>query len=532
MKWQFFQCIWDILAHAAKYYPKKIAVIDDGTSFTYQVIKNRVLALSCFLKQQGIKPGDRISILHINGIEYIDVYFATPALGAILVPLNYRLNPGQLATLLHHHQSQVIITSEAFYPLLQKTLPLLEHPTLKLILYIGKVKPNISSFPIISYEDVIHKTAFAAYKPFRNKAKDIAHIYYTSGTTGQPKGVMLSHHNVCQHAMGVINELKINSKDRWGHIAPMFHLADAWAVFAITMVGATHIMQGIFKPENTLALIANARITITNLVPTMLNLMLKSSVLNQFDYSSLRLVMSGGAPIAPATVKAIISVFRCDYIQTYGLTETSPYLTLSILPKKLKRLPYEKRLHWLCKTGRPFKLIQLKVVDKAGQEVSPDAKSVGEVIVKGPTVTCGYWHDPEATRLAFDEQGYFHTGDLAVVDQEGFINIVDRLKDVIISGGENVYTIEVASCLYEHPNVLEAAVFGVVDSIWGEIVTAAVVLKPGYQASEQELIDFCKSKLAHYQAPKRVYFLSELPKSGSGKIVTRELQARFADKAP
>ncbi|AHE68054.1 acyl-CoA synthetases AMP-forming/AMP-acid ligases II [Legionella oakridgensis ATCC 33761 = DSM 21215] len=195
-------------------------------------------------------------------------------------------------------------------------------------------------------------------------------------------------------------------------------------------------------------------------------------------------------------------------------------------------MPYEKRLHWLCKTGRPFKLIQLKVVDKAGQEVSPDAKSVGEVIVKGPTVTCGYWHDPEATRLAFDEQGYFHTGDLAVVDQEGFINIVDRLKDVIISGGENVYTIEVASCLYEHPNVLEAAVFGVVDSIWGEIVTAAVVLKPGYQASEQELIDFCKSKLAHYQAPKRVYFLSELPKSGSGKIVTRELQARFADKAP
>jgi acyl-CoA synthetase (AMP-forming)/AMP-acid ligase II len=244
------------------------------------------------------------------------------------------------------------------------------------------------------------------------------------------------------------------------------------------------------------------------------------------DLRSLRCLLSGGAPIAPELVKKIIKTFKCDYIQTYGMTETSPYLTVSILKEHMKEMPEEERLQYISKTGRPFITVDLKVVDEDGAEVTTNDKDVGEVWVKGPTITPGYWHDPVETAAAF-EDGWLKTGDLAVIDHEGYINIVDRKKDMIITGGENVYSTEVEHVLYEHPGILEAAVIGIPDDKWGEAVKAIVVLKTGITLDPDEVIVFCKSRMAHFKAPKSVDIIDKLPKTGSEKIAKKELKKKY-----
>jgi acyl-CoA synthetase (AMP-forming)/AMP-acid ligase II len=305
----------------------------------------------------------------------------------------------------------------------------------------------------------------------------------------------------------------------------MFHLADAWATFAITWTGGRHVMVERFEPEGVLAAIEKHRITLSNLIPTMLNLMVKHPGISEHDFSSLRVILSGGAPIAPELVRSIIDSFGCDYIQTYGMTETSPYLTLSILEEHLRRLPPEKQLEYKARTGRPFKGVELEVVDEAGEPVEPDDAQVGEIRVRGGTVTPGYWNLPEETEQAFAD-GWLCTGDLAVVDSEGYVNIVDRKKDMIITGGENVYSIEVENVLYMNPKVLEAAVYGARDEKWGEVVRAAVVLRPGETATADEIVEACRGRIADYKLPREVEFLDELPRTGSGKISKKMLRER------
>jgi len=248
-----------------------------------------------------------------------------------------------------------------------------------------------------------------------------------------------------------------------------------------------------------------------------------------FDFSSLRVILSGGAPIAPELVKKIMETFKCDYVQTYGMTETSPYLTVSILKDKLRELSEGEQFVFKAKTGRPFLGVLLRVVREDGTDVRPDNMEVGEIIVKGDTVTKGYWRRPEETEKTIKD-GWLYTGDMAVLDKEGYVNIVDRKKDMIITGGENVYSVEVENILYEHPAVLEAAVIGVPDPKWGEAVKAVVSLKPGCSATEEELIEYCKSRIARYKAPKSVDFVNELPKTGSGKIYKKGLREAYMSK--
>jgi acyl-CoA synthetase (AMP-forming)/AMP-acid ligase II len=282
-------------------------------------------------------------------------------------------------------------------------------------------------------------------------------------------------------------------------------------------------MVGQFEAEPVMAVIEKQRITLSNLIPTMLNLMIKHPRAADYDYSSLRVILSGGAPIAPQVVRSVMETFGCDYIQTYGMTETSPYLTFSILKEHLLELPPEDQLTYKSKTGRPFIGVDLKVADENGRPVASDDRQVGEIWVRGDTVTPGYWNRPAETAQAFTD-GWLRTGDLAVVDSEGYVNIVDRKKDMIVTGGENVYSTEVENVLYMHAKVLEAAVFGIADEKWGEAVTAAVVLKENETATEFEIIEFCKKYQAAYKAPKSVIFLDELPKTGSGKITKKVLR--------
>jgi acyl-CoA synthetase (AMP-forming)/AMP-acid ligase II len=258
----------------------------------------------------------------------------------------------------------------------------------------------------------------------------------------------------------------------------------------------------------------------------MLNQMVNVPGAAELGYPSLRYLLSGGAPIAPELVKKIMKTFKCDYVQTYGMTETSPYLTVSLLKEYLRSLPEEERFKYQAKTGKPFITVELKVVDENGNEVEPNNEQVGEIWVKGPTITPGYWNSPEETEAAF-EDSWLKTGDLAVIDSEGYVNIVDRKKDLIVTGGENVYSTEVEHVLYEHPAILEAAVIGVPDDRWGEAVKAIVVLRSGMVVTPDELINFCKKKLAQYKAPKSVDFIDELPKTGTGKIFKKALKDMY-----
>jgi len=281
-----------------------------------------------------------------------------------------------------------------------------------------------------------------------------------------------------------------------------------------------------FREKDVFTLIEKEGVTISNMVPSMLNMLINAKDITTYDLSSFRVLLSGGAPIAPELVRRIIEKFDCDYIQTYGMTETSPYLTISKLKEHLKTLPYDEQLRYKSKTGREFLGVRLRVVREDGSDIEANGTEVGEIIVKGDIVTDGYWRLPEETAKTIKD-GWLYTEDLATIDQEGYVNIVDRKKDIIITGGENVYSTEVEYVLYEHPAILEAAVIGIPDETWGEAVKAFVVLKEGEKAGEEEIITFVKDRTARFKAPKSVDFLSSLPKTGSGKITKQPLREQY-----
>ncbi|MCB9879350.1 MAG: AMP-binding protein [Planctomycetes bacterium] len=492
---------YELLADAARRWPERAALVRGPSVLDYRDAERAARSFAGALAVAGVQPGDRVGCLMHNDVEHWLAYFGVAAAGAILVSLNTRLLADEQRSILGHAGARVLLHDAA-------------HAERAARLQVD----------CVAAADAARATPREGALPLA-ASDEPAHLYYTSGTTGAPKGVVLSHRNVTVHAASAVAELGLCGDDTWAHIAPMFHLADAWATFAITQVGGRHVFLPHFSADAALDLLAAERVTITNLVPTMLNLMVKAPGAADRDYA-LRVMLSGGAPIAPDVVRRILDTFGCDYVQTYGMTETSPYLTLSILPPGLRALPREQQLRWKCKTGRAFAGVTLRVVDDRGADVPADGRTVGEIRVAGETVTKGYWRDPAATAAAFDERGFLRTGDLANIDEHGFVDIVDRLKDVIKSGGEAVYSVEVEHALMEHPAVLECAVFGRPDPLWGERVVAAVVLRPGARADEAELIAAARARIAHYKAPKQVLFLDGLPRTGSGKIQKRALRER------
>jgi len=513
----------ETLKKALKLFPQKQAIVCGGKRWTYQEFYDRVNRLSHCLKDLGIWEDDKVAVLHPNCHCFLEAYYGITQIGAISVPINYRLSPKEIAFILQDSESNVLIVD----PMFQKQIDPIrgEMGKIKRIIWTGEGRDIKEPFDL-NYERVLNQTSHHGLPEINTTGEDIAQIYYTSGTTGRPKGVMLSHQNVTTHALGTIAEVHLIDSDVWIHVAPLFHLADAWATWAITWVGGTHVLVREFDPKVVLETIEREKVTLTNLIPTMLNLMVNYPDVRKFDCSSLRVLLSGGAPIAPEVVRKIVETFKCDYIQTYGMTETSPYLTLSILKDHLKKLPKESQLRFKSKTGREFIGVELKVVNERGEEVKRDEKEVGEIVVKGDIVTKGYWKLPEETEKSIKD-GWLYTGDMAVIDEEGYLTIVDRKKDMILTGGENVYSTEVENILYMHPSVLECAVIGVPDQKWGEAVKGIVVLKPEHNVTEQEIIQFCKDRMAHYKAPKSIDFIDALPRTGSGKIHKKGLRDKY-----
>ena len=514
----------EILPRAAAQYPEKLAVSCGSVRMNYRQVAESVSRLAAALADRGVKRGDRVSILHRNCHRMLEAYFAAVHAGAVLVPLNYRLAAGDLAYILDDTESRILIADSAWSDLAEDAAR--RSKSGARILW-SRIDGGASADPYIETTTAAHAG------PLRDpggREDDAANIYYTSGTTGHQKGVVLTHRNIYSHALSTIAELRLSDGDVWAHIAPMFHLADAWATWAITWVGGRHVMAGRFDPPSILKLLDGERVTVTNLIPTMLNDLVNSADAASYRYESLRLIMSGGAPIAPRLVQKIIATFGCEYVQTYGLTETSPYLTFSLLKDHLRKLAPEEQFAYRAKTGRAALGVSLRVVDDNGSDVPADGRAVGEILARGDRVTSGYWKLPEATKEAFTD-GWFRTGDLATIDAEGYLNIVDRKKDAIITGGELVYTTEIENALYEHPAILEAAVVGVPDERWGEIVKAAVVLKPTLVATATEIIEHCRARLAHYKCPRLVEFLAALPRTGSGKIYKKALKEPRSDPA-
>lgn len=519
--------LYNILSKSAEQHPDKRALICSDKRYSYAQFKERVDKLACGLESIGTRQNDKIAVIHENSHSFLEIYFAAAKIGAILVPINYRLAPKDFIYILNNSQANALIAQPSLISWIfekRKDLPLLRN-----IILTESNKINKLSDRHLEYESLLECAVLKKKYKDINKDSDIAQIYYTSGTTGRPKGVILTHKNNLVHAEGTINELGLSSSDKWLHVSPMFHLADAWAVWSVTKVAATHVMIPSFEPKLVLQAIEEHGITISNFIPTMLNILVNFPDLESYDLSSLRLILSGGAPIATEVVRKVIEIFGCDYIQTYGLTETSPFLTMSTLKDEMKNLPFEERLKYIATTGRPFYKVGLKVVKEDGTEVIPDEKDVGEIIVKGDTITPGYWCLPRETSKRI-VNGWLHTKDLAVVNPEGYVTIVDRKDDVIITGGENVYSIEVENALYAHPSIIEAAVIGLPDPIWGEHITAVVVVKEGEELSEEGVIRFCKENLAHFKAPKKVIFTKQLPKTGSAKICKYKLREIYKKK--
>lgn len=473
--------LWDLLEQARVEHPGRPAVVSNEAQLPWSLVAERCQALAAGLSARGVRPGDRVLLQRANEPLYLEMTFAVAGLGAVLVPASPRLARAELADLVERCSPRLHITPESDADSWLAPAP----------------APHWSPLPA---------------DPTR-----LAQLYFTSGTTGEPKGVMLTHGNLVQHALAAQAEFALCRTDVWGHIAPLFHLADAWAVGAITAAGGCHCYLPEFEASAAIELIAEQHVTLTNLVPTHLGRMLASLPQDARPLPSLRLLLSGGAPASPNLVRDVLTRLCPEYVQTYGMTETSPFLTLSLLQPHHRELDPAAQLDVRCSTGRPYSGVELQVVDESGVEVPSNRLAVGEIRVRGASISPGYWNNPVATKAAF-RGGWLHTGDLATRDREGYVRIVDRMKDMVLTGGENVFTIEVERALHEHPAVLEAAAYGVPSQRWGEELRAAVVLHEGAEANPEELRLYLRELLSPHKIPKHIEQVGELPKTDSGKI--------------
>ncbi len=514
----------EILDLAVELRPRGPAVTCGHVSLSYPELRERIGRLSAALLNFGVSPSDRVAILHRNCHRFLEAYFAVLNIGAVLVPVNPRLSSAEIRCILEDSEAVLAISEPAPF---MKLVPMYRRlPRLTRIVWTGPVPP-FQDPRFSEYEEAVAAAPGSPLEvPGAEDGGAMAHLFYTSGSTGVPKGVILTRGNLVAHLERVLPALRINRETGWGHIAPMYHLADAWAVWAVTAAGGTHVFLPEFSPGAAVNLLESGLVSMTNLIPTMYNRIVLEPGLEARDFSRLRLLLSGGAPISFETVLRVVSAFRCEYAQTYGLTETSPFLTVSLLEERMKEWPLSEQLRIRCTIGKPIRGIELRVAEKDGTEIPSDGRTVGEILARGPTVSPGYWRRPEETASAFRD-GWLRTGDLAVIGPEGYLTIVDRMKDLIITGGEKVYSLEVENALATHPDVVETAVIGAPDSDLGEAVTALVILREGSGASPEDLIRHCRERLSYFKVPRSVERVEEFPRTGTGKVLKRALREKM-----
>jgi long-chain acyl-CoA synthetase len=506
------------LAHAKKIAGTQQAIVCGDTRYTWDEFDQRTDALARGLASLGVQRGQRVAVMMLNCHRYLELYYACARMGAVIVPLNIRLARPEVVFILNDSETKVLVVDKTFasYVTGRDTFP-----TVETVLYNGDEKPE----GMMHFEDLVNRGAQIPQSADQEmEDNDLSGLYYTGGTTGRAKGVMLSHKNVVSNAFHMVMASSYTGQDIYLHAGPMFHLADIASTFAVTLVGGCHVFIPLFNPIAMLETVQREKVTATLLVPTMVNALLNHPDVDNYDISSMRRNLYGGSPMPLELLKKGLQKWGPIFVQAYGMTEAAPLLTM-LDPHDCSIDGTPEQVRRLASCGKESLGIEVRVVHGDGRDVQPG--EIGEIIARGPNIMLGYWRMPEVTAAAIVD-GWYHTGDLATIDEENFIYIVDRAKDVIISGGENIYCVEVENALYTHPAVLETAVVGIPDESWGESVHAIVVCKPGTSVSSDELIAHVHTQIASYKTPRSIEFHTEaLPKSGAGKILKRDLREKY-----
>lgn len=486
------------------------AVVDGDSRWTYGEFFDRCDRWSAALQSLGVRRHDRVAYIAPNTHAQLESFYAVPQAGAVLVPVNYRLTAADFAYLINHSGSRVVCAHSDYLDAvdsIRAELTGVEH----------FVALEGSRAGWLDYEAILAQASPVFDRPEIGE-DDLLTINYTSGTTARPKGVMITHRNAYLNVAGTLIHVQMTSSDRYLWTLPMFH-ANGWTfVWTVTAVGAAHVCLRKVEPTAALRLVNEESISLLCAAPTVL-IGLGSAPREQLaDLRRGVRVITAGAPPAAATIERIEGELGWEITQMYGLTETAPFISICEPRAEHVRLPSGERAKVKARQG--VELVtsgELRVVDEKGAEVNHDGETCGEIVVRGNVVMEGYYKDPEATEHAF-RGGWFHTGDAAVIHPDGYMEIRDRLKDVIISGGENISSVEVEGILLRHPAVQEVAVVGIADAKWGEAPHAFVVLKNDVGATEGELREFARANMAHFKVPKEFNFVPELPKTATGKI--------------
>jgi fatty-acyl-CoA synthase len=491
-------------------YPEREAVVDGARRFTYAQFFERCDRWSAVLQRLGVKPGDRVAYIAPNTHAQLEAFYAVPQTGAVLVPINYRLNHDEIAYIISHSGSTVVCAHEDYLEAVDRV-----RDQIAGVRHFVSLEGRRAGWH--EYEALVTGAPASFTRPPIEET-DLLTINYTSGTTSRPKGVMITHRNAYMNTVGTLLHCPMRITDRYLWTLPMFH-ANGWTfTWTVTAVGATHVCLRKVDPARIFELMSAERISMLSAAPTVLIGIAGASPEARAGAPTGVRVVTAGAPPAAATIERIEGELGWTITQVYGLTETAPFITVcESRPEHDALLPAERAV---IKARQGVELItsgDLRVVDEEMRDVPRDGATVGEIVVRGNVVMRGYYNDPEATALAF-RGGYFHSGDAAVVHPDGFVDIRDRMKDVIISGGENISSVEVEGVLLRHPAVHEAAVVGLPDVKWGEAPHAFVVLKIDATATEQELRAFVRERLAHFKTPHSFRFMTELPKTATGKI--------------
>ncbi len=507
---------YDFLRRALAVYGDQEAVVSGDLRFTYKQLGERVNRWANLMRSFGVQQGERVAIISQNDHRMLDGFFGAPLAGVVYMPINFRLIAADFEYMLNHAEAKVLIVENWLIPTIEAVRSQLK---------------NVEQFIAFSdsgeipagwqnYDALLDAASNEPAAPAEVNENDMATILYTSGTTGKPKGVMLTHRNLYLNAMNSIIEFGLKHDDVYLHTLAMFH-CNGWGLpYAVTGVGGKHVVVKKYDPASFFDLVTREGMTFACMPPTMINMALNHPLTDEqraaLPRKGMRIGTAGSAP-PRALIEGMQERLGWQVIQIYGLTETSPFLTVSKVKPHMCDWPTEEKYRVQTRTGYTMLGVETRVVDEEGKDVAADGQQVGEVIARSNVVMKGYWRQPEATDSVIVD-GWFHTGDMATMDTEGMIEIVDRKKDLIISGGENISSIEVEGMLYKHPAVLEAACIAIPDEKWGEVPAALVVFKPGMTATESHIIQFCRDNLAHYKCPKSISFIDALPRTATGKI--------------
>ena len=486
------------------------AIVDGDLRLSYEQFFDRCDRWSSALRELGVGPGDRVATIAPNTHSQLEAFYAVPQLGAVLVPVNHRLTPDDFVYVVNHSGATVVCAATEYLDAVDSVRG--QMPEVRHFVALEGAKDGW-----LDYEAAI-AAASPGFTGPQIDERDLLTINYTSGTTARPKGVMITHRNAAMNSIGTLLHLPIAVGERYLWTLPMFH-ANGWTyTWTVTAAAGTHVCLRKVEPGAVFRLIRDEDVSWLCAAPTVLISLANAPAQLRGEVRPGVRVVTAGAPPAAATIERLEEEFGWEVTHIYGLTETAPFiLVCAPLPEHEDLAPADRAI---VKARQGVELLtsgELRVADPAGQEVPADGQTLGEIVVRGNVVMQGYYHDPDATQRALGD-GWFHTGDAAVVHPDGYVEIRDRLKDVIISGGENISSVEVEGTLLRHPSVQEVAIVGLPDEKWGEAPHAFIVLRAGTSATEPEIIAFARERLAHFKAPRGVTFVTELPKTATGKI--------------